>query len=231
MHEIGAKISHYIPNTIRKRLLKLFQSIMWTIYFRKYIKIINQDKIPDKGIIQNLIFGWGNQSFSAKLDYINSMIKYARINHKLIFECGSGLSTLLLGVIAQKRNIKMVSFEHLPEWADKVKKELHKYKITSNEIYIQPLKNYGNFEWYETSNTNTGEIGLCICDAPPGNTFGGRKGFLYLMKDKVKTGTVILVDDTIRKAEQEMIKEWEKISSIHVAFEGENDNHAIITVL
>jgi hypothetical protein len=124
----------------------------------------------------------------------------------------------------------MVSFEHLPNWADRVQKELEKYKLTNNEIYIQPLINYGDFNWYEINNTFISEIGLCICDAPPGNTFGGRKGFLYLLNDKVKTGTVILVDDTIRKAEQNMIKEWGNIFPMDITFKGTIDPHAILVI-
>lgn len=68
------------------------------------------------------------------------------------------------------------------------------------------------------------------CDAPPGNTLGGRKGFLILFKEKVRKGTVILVDDTDRPNEQIMIKEWQNILPFDVSFKGKNDPHGILTI-
>lgn len=203
---------------------------MWSIYFKKYIKTIEKGLIPDIKLTQKLIFSWGNEGYSSQTDYINTMIKFATETNGLILECGSGLSTLLIGVIAKNRKIGMVSFEHIPAWAGKVKKELDKYGLTHNEIYVRPLINYGDFDWYDIDNIDIPEIRLCICDGPPGNTFGGRKGMLFLFKEKVTSGAIILVDDTIRKAEQKMIKQWQKILPIDVVFKGRNDPHAILII-
>lgn len=222
------KFTHVLPPAVRRRLLKLYQKILWSIYFKRYLKIVETNSFPNK----KLIFAWGNPGWSAQQDYIETLIHYANYTNKLILECGSGLSTLLLGPIAKKRNIRMISFEHCNEWANKVQRELNKYKLINNEILIRSLVNYGDFDWYDTNNLDMHipDIGLCVCDAPPGNTFGGRKGFLYLFKNKVKTGTVILVDDTIREAEQKMIKEWENILSFDIIQKGTNDPHAILTI-
>lgn len=90
------------------------------------------------------------------------MIQFADKTNDLIFECGCGLSTLLLAVIAKKKNIKMISFEHIPEWGYRVQNELRKYNLINNELYIRPLLNYGDFDWYDIENINIDNIGLCI---------------------------------------------------------------------
>ena len=73
-------------------------------------------------------------------------------------------------------------------------------------------------------------IGLCICDAPPGETKGGRRGFLYLFKDCFLPNAVILVDDTIREDEQKMIQEWDKELPMSIEFSGVFDPHAILRI-
>ena len=224
------RLTHIFPVAIRKRGIKLYSSIFWPIYFKKYLKIIESDRVPSKRLIRNLVYSWGNGGYSAQLNYIETLVEYANATNLPIFECGSGLSTLLLGAIAKKRGIKMVSVEHHHEWAKKVQDNIDKFTLTNNELLISELMNYGDFEWYNIEKLNISEMGLCICDAPPGNTYGGRKGFLYLFKDIVKKGTVILVDDTIREAEHTMIKEWKNILPFKVIFIGDNDPHAILTI-
>lgn len=224
------EISRLLPSTLRKKWKNKFLDILWSIYFKKYLKTINSNSLPEKKLVGNLIYSWGNAGWSAHQDYIETLIKYAINSTGLIFECGSGLSTLLVAPIAKKRQLKMISFEHNTDWANRVQSQINKYKFTNNNILLRPLVNYGDFDWYDIKDVNISEIGLCICDAPPGNTNGGRKGFLYLFKKNVRSGTVILVDDTIRKAEQNMIEEWKNIQKFDVEFKGLNDQHAILTV-
>jgi hypothetical protein len=124
----------------------------------------------------------------------------------------------------------MISFEHSSVWAKKVQKKLDKSELAENTIYLRPLISYGDYYWYDINNVQIMNIALCICDAPPHQTLGGRKGFLFLFKDKLSTGSVILVDDTHRIPEQEMIKEWQKILPMDATFKGDYGQHAILTV-
>lgn len=230
MNQLIYKLSRIVPSSPRKKIHKMYLNLLWSIYYKEYLKYINSNSFPGTKLIKNLVYAWGKAGWSAQQDYIETLIKYAKNTTNLIFECGSGLSTLLIGPIAKKRQLKMISFEHKTDWANRVQFQINKYKLTCNNILLRPLINYGDFEWYDIKDVNIPEIGLCICDAPPGNTYGGRKGFLYLFKNKVIKGTVILVDDTIRDAEQNMIEEWKNIQNFDVEFKGLNDQHAILTI-
>jgi len=224
------RVTDIIPVSIRKSLLKFHQSLLWPKALREYKNIIEANQIPSDELIKRLVYAWGNQGFSAQIDYIRTCIEKTQQSEGMIFECGSGLSTILLGIIAKKQNRKMVSFEHIDFWAQRIQKELDKNGITSNTIYTRKLKDYGNFAWYDTDGFECGKIGLSICDAPPGNTKGGRTGFMHLFKDNLLPNSVILVDDTIREDEQKMIKEWEKMVPMSVEFSGVIDPHAILTI-
>lgn len=223
------KLKNLLPTPTKKKFLNFYRKIFWPIYFSQYKdKVKRKEKIDDK-LLEKLIYTWGNVGYSAKIEYIKIMILYANNAQKLIFECGCGLSTLILGVIAKERNIKMISVEHIPFWAERVKNEIVKYNLSNNEIIVSNLINYGDFEWYERVNIDD-KIDLVICDAPPASTFGGRKGFLYLYKDNIKSGSVILVDDTVRRAEKDMIKEWEGLMPMDISFKSPNDQHAVLVI-
>lgn len=224
------RIQDIIPESVRKFLLDTHQSWLWPKVLEEYKKEIEGNRIPSEKLIKKLVYAWGNQGFSAQIDYIKTCINKTINSEGLIFECGSGLSTILLGIIAKKQNREMVSFEHIDFWAKRIQKELDKNKISNNTIYTRGLKDYGAFAWYDIDNFDCGKIGLCICDAPPGNTKGGRRGFFYLFKDHLLPNSIILVDDTIRKDEQKMIQEWEKEKPMTVEFSGILDPHAILTI-
>jgi len=193
------------------------------------LNTINSSSTIDGDLIRNLRYSWGNSGFSAKSEYINTLIKYSKKTDGLILECGSGLSTLLIAPIAKMKGIQMISLEHNEFWANRVKNQLDKYNLRNSKIYLRPLIQYENFDWYDVANDNDiKDIALCICDAPPGKTRGGRKGFLYLLHNKLATNSVVLVDDTVREEERSMINEWKSILDLEVDFKGIDENHAIL---
>ncbi len=178
---MAIKLKYLLPLFVRKSLKKIYQKLFWSYYFKEYLKSVEKGIIPNKKLLQKLIETWGNQSFSAKVDFCETIIEFASKTDKLILECGSGLSTLLLGAIAKKNNIKIVSLEHMDNWAEKVEKELSKYHLNNNQVLVCPLVDYGDFVWYKYNELSDQEIGLCICDGPPGsNLEAGRDSYINL---------------------------------------------------
>lgn len=224
------RIQDIIPVSIRKELLKRHQEWLWPRVFKQYRRAIDEQQIPSRELIKKLVYAWGNQGFSAQIDYIDTCINKTLNSEGLIFECGSGLSTLLIGTIAKKQNRQMISFEHIGLWADRIQKELKKNQLDTNTIYHRELKDYGAYAWYNIDNFACDKIGMCICDAPPGNTKGGRRGFMYQFKNHFLPGSIILVDDTVRADEQQMIEEWKRMLPMTVEFSGKLDPHAIVTI-
>lgn len=165
---------------------------------------------PQSSILSELIYGWGND-WSAQSDYLLSCIQAALAVNGPILECGSGLSTLLIGAIAQRRGVRHWALEHTPVWASKVQAYLHRCRIDGVELCCQPLKDYGDFEWYAPPLSSMSEpFALVICDGPPGMTKGGRYGLVPVMKAKLQPGCVILLDDASREPELLAAQAWEQ---------------------
>lgn len=159
--------------------------------------------------LNELIYGWGNESFSALGEYIVAFLDHARQCRGPVLECGSGLSTLLLGIEAQRHDFEVWSLEHHQEWGAKIEGQLQRYGLSQVHLCRADLKNYGDYDWYDPPLTSMpSEFALVVCDGPPGETLGGRVGMLPVMRSRLRPGCVILLDDMERQAEQDVFHRW-----------------------
>ena len=149
---------------------------------------------------------------------------------KLILECGSGLSTLIMAPIAEKTGVEIISLEDNVFWGERVTRELGKHGLKKSILHHVKLIKYDDFDWYDTASIEIGEIDLCICDAPPGSTRGGRTGLFHLHGDKFIKGGKILVDDMIRQEEQDMVSDWKRLKNFDISILGDIDKHAVLTI-
>src|SRR5881296_3729307 len=79
---------------------------------------------PTREALVRLREAWGNPSFAAKLEYLEEVARRGASVGGPILECGSGLTTLLLGLVAVRRGVDVWTLEHLPDWHDRVAQDL-----------------------------------------------------------------------------------------------------------
>ena len=164
---------------------------------------------PPQEMISELIYGWGNESWSALDEYLIRCVQEASACDGNILECGSGLTTLLAGIIAKHRGIYVWSLEHDEFWGNVVKRHLARLRNHSVNLCVDPLKDYGGFSWYQPPvDVMPPSFSLVICDGPPGHTPGGRVGLLPIMKDHLRPGCTILLDDALREEERMTATRW-----------------------
>jgi predicted O-methyltransferase YrrM len=167
--------------------------------------------LDDREILADLSYGWGNPGYSANLDFLLACAQHAAQSRLPVLECGSGITTIITGIVAQKYGNTVWSLEHMKSWHDRLKKYLELYKIDSVKLIHSPLADYGDFTWYRTPlDKMPDEFSLVICDGPPANNKGGRYGLMPIMKQKLAPGCVILFDNANRKTEQENVARWEE---------------------
>ena len=191
-----------IPTKVRSFLREQRRKYLFHRALKKFVKS------PDPKWIPDLIYGWNNQKWSALDEYLEGCVTAAQRVNGDILECGSGLSTLLLGAIAQRNGHKVWTLEHMDEWADKVRGCLDRYRIRSVTLSCAPLKDYGEYQWYSPPLASMpARFALTVCDGPPGTTKGGRYGLMPVMGDRL-AGCIILLDDAGRPEEQEIARRW-----------------------
>ena len=160
-------------------------------------------------VLDDLIYGWGNEGWSANKAYLRECVERALVVDGPTLECGSGLTTILVGVVAQLRGCQHWALEHESAWSERVVACLDRYGIESVRVCTTDLKRYSNYSWYNPPLLHMTEaFGLVICDGPPSGTNGGRYGLMPVMKDRLRPDCVILLDDAIRREECVIARRW-----------------------
>jgi Methyltransferase domain len=173
--------------------------------------------VPNRKILASLQHGWGNEGFAAQTDYLEEVARRAAATAGPILECGSGLTTVLLGLLAGRRGVKTWSLEHHAAWRRRVTETIARFEVPNVEVCFAPLADYDGFEWYRPPiDELPNQFQLVICDGPPGTTAGGRYGLLPVLSGRLPTGSVILLDDAHRSGEAEVIQRWTSEANMRV---------------
>ncbi len=198
-----------MPTSARQLIRTLHRAFIFHRAMKKFLTSVEHELPFDRGVISDLVFGWGNEAWSADSEYLISCLEHARQAPGPILECGSGLSTLLIGAVVQKTGNLLCSLEHQKIWGNRLAKQLKRYRITSVHLHVRPLKDYADFAWYQAPEVVTAnKYTLVVCDGPPSATRGGRYGLIPVMKARLAPGCVILLDDAGRTHEQLIANRW-----------------------
>jgi len=193
------------------------------IIFRRAMKKFLQwpEEYVRGDALTHLVYGWGNELWSGWSEYLGACVEHALTSSGPILECGSGLSTILVGAVAQRHGVAHWALEHMPEWAAKVRTQLAKYRIDST-VHCGPLKDHGKFLWYDPPmHLIPDSFSLVICDGPPGAVKGGRLGLVPVMRARLGRGCVILLDDAWRQQERQIADEWKTTLGARVELVGQ----------
>ena len=204
----------------------------WWKFDRAMRRFVGSLAGPDLSLnlLGELVANWNN-TWSAQVEYIRAFLQAARQAPGPILECGSGLSTLLLGAIAERTGQCVWSLEHEPAWLDKVERSLARYEINSVTLCLSPLIDYGPYAWYEPPLSKMPvDFALIVCDGPPGSTRGGRYGALPVMKSRCRPGCTVLLDDASRPSEQVVLQRWAAELGAPFAIEGETKPYGRVTL-
>ncbi len=203
-------IRSIVPASARAALKAAYRDRVFRRAMKKFLKDPEGSIAPGSRVVANLIYGWGNEDWSALDEYLIGCVRQAMNGEGPILECGSGLSTILVGAVAKSRGVKHWALEHELEWAKKVQHCLDDYRIDSVTLCARPLKDFGQFAWYDAPREAMPEsFGFVICDGPPGVTKGGRYGLAPVMNGRLRPGCTIFLDDAAREEEQEIARMWE----------------------
>jgi hypothetical protein len=159
------------------------------------------------------IYGWANEKWSAEEWYLAEVVRSAERSKGSILECGSGLTTVLIGMVAARLGRQLHALEHNPTWHARVSQAIHDFGANTTTVHLAPLRDYGDFDWYDLPlDSMPNDFTLVVCDGPPAATHGGRSGMYPIMREKLAPGCTVLLDDTKSAAEQELARSWSRAS-------------------
>lgn len=202
-------VKKWFPKSIKQPV----KNMLLRRQLRDAVKAIGQlplGEIPDRRQLSELIDGWSNEGYVANLEYLEAVAKSSANTRGPVLECGSGATTILLGILCGRRDVEVWSLENSVEWQERVTEALKSNGVSGVHVCTAPLVEYGDFVWYDPPLAQMPkDFSLVICDGPPGTTRGGRYGLLPVMGNRIPPGSTILLDDAGRPGEAELIKKWE----------------------
>jgi len=149
-----------------------------------------------------LSHAWGNENWSADVGYLRALTRRMTGAKGPILECGTGLSTIVAGVLADRQGIEVLSLEQDAMWAEFVQSRLSRLGISSVTLVHAPLRAYEGFLWYDVDAVKLPEcFELAVCDGPA--IYGQpepyqaawRVGLLPVLRDRGVRVSEILMDD------------------------------------
>ncbi|HEY6352854.1 MAG TPA: hypothetical protein VIY30_00055 [Burkholderiaceae bacterium] len=198
-----------LPRETRQRLRRAYDTLRFDVAMRRFIANPTA-ALASTSLLGELIATWGNSGWSAQEGYLRECCACALTSSGPTLECGSGLSTLLLGVIGQQRGHQHWALEHLAEWALKVDRCAVRHRLRAVNVCTAPLRNYAGYVWYDPPLRRLpNQFALVVCDGPPAETAGGRYGLVPIMRNRLAPGCVILLDDAEREAERTIARRWQ----------------------
>jgi len=134
----------------------------------------------------------------------------------IILELGSGTSTVWMGyALEQAGGGRLVSVEHLPEFADRTRKlvDIHGLGklIEVRDAPLRPLRlGEATSLWYALDAlADLPEIDLLFVDGPPGPTGPqARYPALPVLSDRLADGAIVVLDDAGRADEATIVERW-----------------------
>jgi len=173
-----------------------------------------------------LALAWGNPGYAAGFSYLNHVGARVQQASGVILECGSGATTLLIAALTKSRGIECVVLEHNRAWYEYVASMLERLGFDHVQLVYAPLKNFGSYLWYDVPlKSMATRIDLVVCDGPPGKTPGGRYGLMPVMGPALSKDCVILLDDTHREAERQIIDVWSRDRCLKASRTGRFGRH------
>lgn len=208
MNELLRIVKRAVPRRVKASLRSAHRSFVFEMAIRKYESNPEESVDKSSNLLSDLIYGWGNEDWSALDEYLRECVRHSMASDGPILECGSGLSTIVVGILAKRRGLTHWVLENDPVWASRVRGYLRRFQLDNVILCVGPMKEYGDFTWYDAPVHDMPPFRLVICDGPPASTRGGRYGLSRVLQSRVASGCVVLLDDAEREEERLIAERW-----------------------
>jgi hypothetical protein len=159
---------------------------------------------------------WGNRGFSADKRYLSETIRLIGESRSDVLELGTGATTLVAGVLAERYGFDVYCLEQDPAWAASSRRAIAHSGLNRVRVLETPLRSLGEYMWYDVGQHRLPRnFGLIICDGPfISNSFGEpfhsmwRYGALPFLRQLGSAFDALLLDDVDDPRAAAVLDRW-----------------------
>lgn len=136
---------------------------------------------------------------------------------KKILELGSGTSTIWTGIFARTVGAKVISLEHLDKYLDQTAQMIADFDLADIvDLRLAPLNEVdvegSSTQWYDKQALRgINDIDLLVVDGPPESSGPApRYPAFPILRERLSSGALIVIDDFHREQEAQMVETWKK---------------------
>jgi hypothetical protein len=156
---------------------------------------------------------WGDNLPASRVPYIRTSIAEAARAAGPILQCGSSLSSILIGALchqAQARAKHLWILEHDPHWGGVIRSWLEQYEISKAHVISAPAEQFDGFVWYVLDTSRLPDnFDLVLCDGSAALPSSAR-GVMERISDRLDHRCVILARNARRPRDLKHLADWAK---------------------
>ncbi|MEE9414296.1 MAG: hypothetical protein V3V01_03355 [Acidimicrobiales bacterium] len=160
-----------------------------------------EGELPGAELLEDLQSAWKNGAHdqtAIDTQFLGALLDWAVGEERSVLEIGSGVSTILLGLLAERSGAQIVTIEHSHRAHSIICRQLASLRIRSVEV------RYGDLSSEATQCELPNSIGLVSVNAPPEH----RGNVLESLRDQLAGDSVILCADADLGDERDRIQQW-----------------------
>jgi hypothetical protein len=219
MRSVSASVPTGLKRYLKRTVLEPAKRQINDWALGRAIRILRGSGSADRALLASMRRAWGNEAYSADLSYLCELVARVSNCSGHVLECGSGLTTILAGVLAERRSVTVYSLEQDSGWAEVVERALKKYRIRQVQVSYAPLQRHDGFVWYDHSALRAfpKRFELVLCDGPAvlehwGPPFHAqwRYGILPALAVQSASAGEILLEDADDSRAEKMLCRWQE---------------------
>jgi len=168
-------------------------------------------------LVGRLRKAWGNDSYAADLGFLDEMVQRTVQSRGPFLDCGSGISTVILGALSVDKRDRVWSLEQDEQWYRATRDCLNDVGLTGVQLLHAPLTLCGDAAWYSFEHPAfPRHFPLIVCDGPavrrsqwPEAVFQSwRVGVVAELRSRGVSFDTIILDDAQDKRCGALIEAW-----------------------
>lgn len=194
--------------------------------FERAMLAVKNGTAVDKDF-ETIVNASGNASYTMPASSLATCYREAKNAQGDILECGTGLSTIVMGLALAGTDHRIYALEHDLAWLRKTTAWLQRYDVTNINLIYAPLFPHENGDWYGVrADELPSQFDIAVIDGPP-RWLAERTVITDVLDETLAQTRLWIVDDAQDDPIKSFVQETESTRDIELLDPGTDGKHLL----